>query len=249
VWGPFEPDEIRVRLAQLPASESPLAKLAIGSVEAELARRDKRFSEAFELLGQASAIAHELGLETMIAINTQNRAAVLYAEGSLDEAIATYRDAIGRLAELEQTSFRSTTLINLGEVLSERGESDEAERLALEGEQLGAAEDVVNFAFGRGLRARIAADEGAHEAAERLAREALAYAYETDFPRVQAGAHHALGYVLARAKRAEEARTELEQALHLWQRYGHRTDADKTRALFEQLPPNRSGIGTRAGEE
>jgi len=74
----------------------------------------------------------------------------------------------------------------------ERGEAAEAIRLALEGEELGAAEGVVNFAYGRGLRACIAADAGSHDEAESLGREALAYAYKTDFPAVQAGAHRAL---------------------------------------------------------
>jgi class 3 adenylate cyclase/tetratricopeptide (TPR) repeat protein len=248
VWGPFEPGKIRAQLTRLAASESPLAKLAVRSVEAELARRNKRFSEALELLGQAAAVAHELALEIMLAINTQQRAAVMHDQGQLDEAIATYRAAIGRLEELGQTSFRSTTLINLGEVLYEQGQADEASRLALEGERLGAAEDVVNFAWGRGLRAHIAADRGLHKEAHSLAREALAYAYETDFPRVQAAAHRAFGYTLARANRPDEARTELERALQIWQRYGHRSDAEKTRAVLEQLPPTGKEVGAGAGE-
>ena len=240
VYGPFEPEEIRTRLARLAASDSPLAKISISSVEAELARRNKRFREALDLLGQAGAVAYDLGLEIMVAINTQNRAAVMHDQGRLEEAIGTYRAAIERLEELGQTSFRSTTLINLGEVLYERGQADEAMRLALEGEQLGAAEDVVNYAWGRGLRARITADRGSYREAESLAREAFTYAYETDFPRVQAGAHRALGYTLAHANRQNEARTELEQALSLWLRYGYRTEAEKTRAVLEQLSPSQA---------
>ena len=58
------------------------------------------------------------------------------------------------------TSFRSTTMISFGDVLYRLGEIDEAERHAIEGEELGAAEDVINFAWGRALRARIAADRG-----------------------------------------------------------------------------------------
>jgi class 3 adenylate cyclase/tetratricopeptide (TPR) repeat protein len=235
VYGPFEPEETHARLAELASSDSPLAKVCVGYVESELARRDKRFGEALDLLGEASTIEHELGLEVMIVMNSQNRAEIMSDQGRLDEAIETYRDAVGRLEELQQTSFRSTTLINLAEVLYERGDADEAAGLALEGEQLGAAEDVVNFAYGRGLRARIAADGGSHDEAESLARDALAYAYETDFPEVQAGAHAALGHVLAGASRPDEARSELEQSLELWQRYGYRADAEKTRAALDRV--------------
>jgi len=236
VYGPFAPDEIRARLAQIAARESPLANLTVSSVEAELVRRSMRYDEALGLLEQAAVVARELGLEVMIAIKTHDRAAILRDQGMLDDAIATYRDASARLEELGQKTFRSRILIHLAETLYERGEADEAMRLALEGEQLGAAEDVINFAAGHALRARIATDNGVQDAAEPLAREALAYAYQTDFPAVQAGAHRTLGHLLVQAHRVHEARTELAQAHQLFQRYGHRSDADKTRADLERLP-------------
>lgn len=71
-----------------------------------------------------------------------------------------------------QNTFRSTTLISLAAVLYDCGQPDEAARMAVEGEQIGAAEDVVNFAYSRALRARIAADQGAHHNADSLARQA-----------------------------------------------------------------------------
>jgi tetratricopeptide (TPR) repeat protein len=132
------------------------------------------------------------------------------------------------------TGFLSTTLIDFAGVLYECGQADEAEHLALEGEQIGAAEDVVNFAYGRALRARIAADQGEHDTAGALAREALGYAYQTDFPRVHANVHEALAYVLAAAGHPDDARAELERALELWQRYGHIARAERTRALLAE---------------
>jgi len=236
IYGPFETELIRARLAQLPANESPLATVNVLRVEAELARREKRFTDALDLLEQASVIPRELGLDVYTALHSQQRAEIMYDQGKLDEAIRTYREAISRLEELGQTSFRSTTLINLAEVLYERGQADEAARLALEGEQAGAAEDVVNFAYGRGLRARIAADQDAHDRADVLAREALDYAYKTDFPAVHATAHEALAHVLTAAGRLSEARAELERALQLWQRYGYSARAEQTRARLTNAP-------------
>jgi class 3 adenylate cyclase/tetratricopeptide (TPR) repeat protein len=234
-YGPFETELIRAKLAQLPANESPLATVNVLWVEAELASREKRFTDALDLLEQASAIPRELGLEIFTALHSGRRAEIMHDQGRLDEAIRTYREAISRLEELGQTGFRSTTLINLAEVLYERGQADEAARLALEGEQTGGAEDVVNFAYGRALRARIAADRGAPGTADALAREALDYAYKTDFPSVHATVHEALGHVLAAAGRPDEARAELDRALQLWQRYGHRAQAERTRALLASL--------------
>jgi len=228
--GPFETELIRARLARLPVNESPLATVNVLWVESELARREKRFTDALDLLEQACAIDRELGRELGTALNTQARAEIMRDQGKLDEAIRTYRQAINRLEELGQTSFRSTTLIDLAEALYERGQADEAVRLALEGEQTGAAEDVINFAYGRGLRARIAADQGDHDTAGALAREALGYAYQTDFPSVHATAHEALAHVLTAAGRLGEARAELQRALQLWQRYGYSARAEQTRA-------------------
>ena len=133
------------------------------------------------------------------------------------------------------TSFASTTTITLAETLYRRGDAGEAEGLAIKGEELGAEEDVVNFASGRGLRAHIAADRGELADAEQLARSAVGYAYETDFPSVHATAHEALGHALAAAGRAEDARAEYEQASELWSRYGFSVRAERTQKLLEEL--------------
>jgi class 3 adenylate cyclase/tetratricopeptide (TPR) repeat protein len=231
-YGPFEPHEIRAHLAQLPRDESRLATMNALFVDAELARRDSRFGDALDLLEQSSLIERELGLNVGSVLNMQRRADVLRDAGRLDESIATYREALARLEELGQTSFRSTTLINLAETLYQRGKADEAAYLAVEGEDLGAAEDVVNFAYGRALRARIAADQGVQDTAEVLAREALAYAYKTDFPSVHATAHDALAHVLTAAGRPEDARAERQRAHQLWQRYGYIAEAAKSSDLL-----------------
>jgi len=139
---------------------------------------------------------------------------------------------IDRFEALSQTSFRSTALLDLARAVYERGDPDEAERLAAEGEALGASEDVVNFAFGQRLRARIASDRGDSTRAEALAREALAYAYRTDFPGLHADAHAALAHVLAAAGRPGEARAEYRRALDLWQRYGYTANSSRLQALL-----------------
>jgi tetratricopeptide (TPR) repeat protein len=159
----------------------------------------------------------------------------MLVQGKTAESIVILRDSDAELEALGETSFRSTTVVRLSEALYQLGETEEAEQLAVEGEQIGAAEDVVNFALGRGVRARIAADRGAHDAAERLAREALAYAYQTDFPGVHAQAHACLAYVLKLAGRTGEARAELASGIAAWESYGNTFEADEARALLVQL--------------
>lgn len=233
--GPFTVEEIRARLDRVKQDDSVLARNTVLMVEADLAQREGRFDEALALLEEAEATHRELGSQLGTAITIQNRADVLTDARRLEAAVATYRDALARLDELGMRSFRSTTLINLGETLYLDGQAEEAERLAVEGEELGAAEDVVNFAFGRALRARLAADRGEHAEAERLARSGLEYAYKTDFPAVHAKAHASLAHALAAAGQTTDAHSEQERTIELWSRYGFQVHAERARAQLAQL--------------
>ena len=235
VHGPFTVDEVRERVEQIRDNGSALARIAVLSVESELEARNGHFDEAIEMIEEASVLHRELGGGLGSAIAVQQRAALLRSAQRLDEAEAAFRDTLDRLEELGYTSFRSTTLINLAEVLYARGHVDEAERLVHEGQELGAAEDVVNFASGGGLLAKIAADRGEYERAEALGRDALEYAYKTDFPSVHAEEHEALAHVLTAAGRRHDAAVELQQALELWERHGYLVRAERVRELVVQL--------------
>jgi class 3 adenylate cyclase/tetratricopeptide (TPR) repeat protein len=233
--GPFPVDEIREHLERLALVDTPLARASVLMFSSALAARGGRFTEALEGVEAAAAIQRELGLEIGAAICAGQHAEYLAEAGRLDESADAFAAVIGRMRELGQTAFLSTMLIELGDILYRRGEPAEAERLAIEGEELGAAEDVVNFAWGRLVRAKAAADRGALDEAERLARDAVRFAYETDFPRVHASAHSALAHVLHAAGRLEEARAELERELALWERYGFDVRAGHTRGLLAEL--------------
>jgi tetratricopeptide (TPR) repeat protein len=230
--GPFTPAEARARVAPLRADDSVGARVAVLRVEAAIASREGRCEEALAAIDEEQRLNGELGFRVGVALAGLQRGSVLAEAGRLDEAEAAYRDTLAQLEELGHTSFRSTATIDLGEVLHRLGRSDDAERLAIEGEQLGAAEDVINVVKGCGLRARIAADRGRHAEAERLARRALEYAYLTDFPEAHAGAHEAFAHALRAAGRDAEAVAELRLALEEWERYGHVARAAGARELL-----------------
>jgi len=234
-YGPIPVDEIRARLERIKEDDSLAARTTAYLIEANLARREGRFDEALRLFDGSLALQRELGSALGATISNMARCEALSDAGRLDEAVAMYERVLDELDALGMTSFRSTVTISLGDALYAQGKRDEAERLAIEGEELGAAEDVVNFAFGDSLRAQIAADRGEHEEAERLARNALRYAYETDFPDVQATAHAALAHSLAAADRIGEARHELERATEIWSTYGWLVHASRARELLAQL--------------
>ena len=236
-FGPFTIEEIRAEQQQLwdDHHQSLLGRIVNRSIDEDLAVREGRYDEALAINRELGELHAELGSDLGAVITRQRRAETLSDANRLDESAAAYREVLKLLDDLGMTSFRSTTLINYGEVLYRLGESEEAERLAIEGEELGAAEDVVNFAAGRGLRASIAADRGEHESAEALARDAVDNAYKTDFPLIHARAHEMKAHVLKSAGRVPEARAELERAHQLWSHYGFRCHAERSQELVGQL--------------
>ncbi len=231
--GPFEVAEVRERLASIRDSDSQTARYIALLVESHLEYQASRFDQGLELAEQASAVAENLGLPLLVIFARWQGAHVSFAAGRLTDAVVAYRWVIEQLEAQSQTSFRSTALLDLAEVLYAQGDAAEVELLTAEGQAAGATEDVVNFAFGQSLRARLAADRGDIETAEVLAREALAHAYRTDFPSVHAHAHETRAHVLTAAGEKEKAQAESETALALWDRYGFTSEADRVRRLLE----------------
>ncbi|HST19251.1 MAG TPA: AAA family ATPase [Gaiellaceae bacterium] len=230
IYGPFTADEVRAHLETLRAIDSATSRYVVLLTEGFLAAKVGRFDEAVERSDRACELAANLGLHTMEIFGRWQIVHMLRMAERFDEAEASQRWVVERLGAQGQASFRSTALIELAEIRYQRGDVDDAERLVAEGQATGAEEDVVNFAYGQGLLARIAADRGDVEGGESLARAALELALRTDFPSVHAGAHAALAQVLAAAGRKEEARVEYERSLELWERYGFEPDARRVRA-------------------
>jgi tetratricopeptide (TPR) repeat protein len=129
----------------------------------------------------------------------------------------------------------STSLIEYAVLRYDRGELDEAERLAVEGEAMGDVEDLINFSRGRAVRARIAADRGDDGRAMALAQNAFDYAFRTDFPSEHGEAWEVLAHVHRRAGRLDEAREAYGEAASIWARYGWTGNAERVRRLLEEL--------------
>ena len=230
VWGPFTPDQMRARVATYPG-DAPQRR----AMETMIAEREGRYEDAMVESRAVAARYTELGLVGILAAPMGATASQLRKLGRLEESVKAFEEVIELHESLGQAGFLSTTLIELGETRYDMGDLDEAERLAVQGEQIGGPDDVLNFSKGRALRAVIAADRGADEQALELARSAFEHAFRTDFPAEHGRAHEALGYVHRRAGRTDEARSEYEQALAIWERYGFAASAAEARELLVQL--------------
>jgi tetratricopeptide (TPR) repeat protein len=176
----------------------------------------------------------ELGFEVHRLAWTQAFALVDLLAGDSERAAEKLRAAYDGLGRLGEHGFRSTVAVELGWALYENGQADEAERFALAGEEEGAAQDLINFAWGRALRARIAADRGDFDGAERLAREALEYALQIDLPFAQSDALLSLAHVLRGRGRDDEAQEAAEQALAVCEAKGDHPRAERVRTLLAE---------------
>jgi tetratricopeptide (TPR) repeat protein len=194
-------------------------------------RHDDALASADRMLAWFS----ELGIPALLAPPLTARVGFLRDQGRLHESAEVAREVNALLEGSGHTSFLSTGLVELGLTLYLLGELEEAERLAVAGEELGAAEDVINFSRGRHVRAMVAADQGRHDEALALAESASDYAFRTDFPEEHAGAHHALGHALQAAGRTDEARAAYGRELEVWERYGWVARAQRVRELLVEL--------------
>jgi class 3 adenylate cyclase/tetratricopeptide (TPR) repeat protein len=228
IWGPFTPEEMRRSVADLPPDAHP--RLV---AEAQIAQREGRYEDAIAGTNRVRGVLSELGLSVsapMAALASQ-----LHDAGRLDEALELYEELVAGMRELGQSSYMSTTLIDLADLQYARGELEEAERLSLEGEELGGPEDKINFSKGHRLRAVIAADRGDDATALALAQSAIEHALGTDFPHEQGGAYEALAHVHSRAGRTAEARAAYQTAAEVWTRYGWPVKARRVEQLIVEL--------------
>jgi Flp pilus assembly protein TadD len=125
--------------------------------------------------------------------------------------------------------------INLGTIAYELGRPEEATTLAHAGEEMGGPDDLTNMVIGPALRAKILADQGDVAKAEELARRSVELAQTGDLPEMRAQAWNALGHVLLRQSRVDQARDAHERELLEHESHGDVVQAMKVRALLVEL--------------
>jgi class 3 adenylate cyclase/tetratricopeptide (TPR) repeat protein len=125
-----------------------------------------------------------------------------------------------RYGEIGETGFRSTVGTLLSYALFLLGRVKEATAVLDEVETFVSADDFDPQARMRWVRALILSSGGELEEAERLARGAVAFVEPTDYLEVTADAYLALGAVLDRADKQEEAQAAWRRALELYEQKG-----------------------------
>jgi tetratricopeptide (TPR) repeat protein len=102
-------------------------------------------------------------------------------------------------------------------------------------ELAGAEDDVSTHVLGQSARARILAAQGRYDGAERIARDAVGRAEETDDLNMRGDTLLDLGRVLSEAGEREGALSAAEQALRLYEAKGNAAAVAATRRWLGEL--------------
>jgi tetratricopeptide (TPR) repeat protein len=235
--GPAPPAAMRAWIeATERESGGALARFGTEATRGVLATMEYRLDEARAHLAAGHAVLKELGFELLASSSGQLTSRVALAEGDVDEAVRLLRASFEAGARLGDRSYHSTTGAYLADALRRQGKLEEAERMALEMEVESAPEDVINFVITRGVRSLVAAARGDLERALDLAREAVGYAQQTDFPVHMAESLVTLGAVLRMAGDESEAAAAFERAAALADAKGDQPVADWVRAVEAGAP-------------
>jgi predicted ATPase len=212
-------------------ASKPALELMVTGFLANLLAMAGRLAEARELMEQGHRLRdervarlwffpHEFGLQTVLADDPAS------AERELRWGYEVQKRIGG-------TEYFSTIAALLARALYTQGRDEEAEQLTRECEQAARPNDVFSNILWRATRAQVLARRLEHRAAAELAREAVAFAAESDFLDAHRDALRDLAEVHRVAGRADDARSALEQALQLYEQKGNVVSAGKARALLE----------------
>jgi class 3 adenylate cyclase/predicted ATPase len=220
--------ELLARMAARPM-ERALLLHPLAALQAMLGR----FDEARRLLGRASATLAEFGFS--LGADSHAEAFVAMLADDPEEAERCLRVDYENLASMGEKGYLSTTAALLARAVEVQGRDEEAYELTEVAEQAGATDDFSTQVVWRGVRARLIAKGGATAEAERLAREAVTLAEQTDRLNYHAGALVDLAAVFRSAGQIDGELEALEAALVLYERKCNLVAADKLRVRVEQL--------------
>jgi tetratricopeptide (TPR) repeat protein len=140
---------------------------------------------------------------------------LLARRGDVREGERLFREALRILQPLEDRGTLCESERSLAQLLVQRGKLEEAERLALEARKTVGPQDESSRATTRMALGLVRAAQARDEEAEKLLREALAIAVETDFTYVRFEVLNALAAFLRDRGRTDEAEP-LEREAAAW---------------------------------
>ena len=217
-------EELLSRFADRPV-KAALVLNSLAGLQAMLGR----FDEARRSLERARTTLADFGVPWGAKSHAEALVATLADDH--EEAERSLRADYDYFASRGEKAFLSTTAALLARAVEAQGRRYEAYELTEVAERNGASADFATQIVWRGVRARIVAEDGEGETAERLlAREAVTLAEQTDRLNSHGDALVDLATVLGKARRAADERDALEAALALYEQKENLVAAARLRA-------------------
>jgi hypothetical protein len=186
------------------------------AASAHLAAMNRDFPRAWQLIGSARRQLMSLGRAASAAETSLCDFEVALREGKLGRAAPTLEAADRSLAELGETTVRSTVLAMLSHVESARGRLDRADDCGSLAREMTQPDDIYSEVLWRTALAEVHSRLGREDLAVSLAAEAATIAEASDWLCLHGDARLALATVHARAGRHVDAVTQAHAALALY---------------------------------
>jgi class 3 adenylate cyclase/tetratricopeptide (TPR) repeat protein len=204
-------------------------------VQSELEAGLGRFERAREHIAQAKALLQDVGATVWMAGPlTQFTGLVELWAGDPAAAERQLRWGYEELSKINEGAWLPTVVDILAEAVYAQGRLDETEKLTKASEQIAGTEDLYSQAMRRAVRAKVLARRGSFDEAERLARESVGLAEETDFLQLRARAFMSLGEVLKLAGRGGEAQAAIDRAVRLFELKGYSAGVANARGVMDR---------------
>jgi class 3 adenylate cyclase/tetratricopeptide (TPR) repeat protein len=233
--GPAPAAEAAARCERLLAesADHSLLQAEILGALASLVAIQGRTGEADEHIARSRAIMNDVG-ERIWLVSLWWSFVCLWRGDALaaEHELRPGYDALKKLGETSNFSGFSHALASAGYM---QGRYDEAEQFTRESEHSSRPNDVDSHVHWRSTRAKLLARRGELDAAQRLAREALEFASQSDFHLAHADALTDLGEVLDLAGDAEAAAAAVEHAIHFYEQKGNAVSAARARVRLAEL--------------
>jgi class 3 adenylate cyclase len=236
VGGPRRASDALAALDRLlPDSQRPILLLNRALLLAMLDRTDEAWSIAVPAGERSRAIGY--GGDQKLA----HLARIVGDHATAERFLESFCEEAERLGDL---SVLSSYAPMRGRALCALGRYDEAEALAQRGRELGGSEDLYTQATWREVQALVLSSRHQHAEAERLAREAVTIAADTDMLELQGDTYVDLAEVLQTAGRRDEAAAALHEALDRYERKEIIPLARRTRERLDAHEHASTSIGT-----
>jgi class 3 adenylate cyclase/tetratricopeptide (TPR) repeat protein len=231
VWGPTPVEEA---ISHMEAGQATTRDSFTNRGLSRMRALQGRFTEALELNAMARAAYEDLGNRHQVVSTVSAEGQIQYLVGNLDEAARLMKESYDGMTAAGDRSYASTVAAELGVVLLDLNQDDEAWRYATIARETSSSDDVISQASGRAVQARVLSRRGELQAAETLAREAVEIMEKTDYLQSHAEALVHLAWVLRESGKGDGAGAAARQGLALYEQKGATFFVEQTRRLIDE---------------